>query len=605
MKKSLNLNFIVSFFLLLFIFSTLRIEAKESDERSKLFNENDFIDNDSRSTGATSIDIAQELKSMGFEVPAQPKKAPPFSITDLNGNTVKFEDFTEPLIILNFWVDWCKDSKAEKPKLQKFYTQMQGENYKLFTIHHKGTIQQVKQFMESNGYTMHTGVDFDANNAFGPYGVTRYPTNFVIDNKRNIIGFIDDSVRIAWDTYNVQEKFRKIIEELSNVPEPPVLDFTADKLEVKKGAATTLHWTSENANILTASGAWNGAQSASGNYNTGPLNSDSEFILTAKGDGGEISKKLTIKVKQENVLENGKEANSSLANQGATEIWQINVESGTSQMRTVLNCGNNDYDIYGKLGSIPTTSDYDWRGYKNGSEDVSFKNPGAGTWYIMVRSYSGNGDYKITCYLSTIDAKILNDGEQAESTLSSAGDTEIWKIEVTGNPGTMRTILDSGTNDFDIYGKLGSVPTTNDYDWRGYTNEGEDVTFNNPGNGIWYIMVRSYKGSGKFTIRCSLGSNYTLKNGIKIQSALSDSREYKTWKIRLPAGINKMKILLEISKSNNLDIYGKFNSEPALTNYDWHNSTNGKKAIEVINPGEGTWYIMVQGNGDYTITCIY
>ena len=65
-------------------------------------------------------------------------------------------------------------------------------------------------------------------------------------------------------------------------------------------------------------------------------------------------------------------------------------------MHAVLNCGNNDYDLYGKLGSQPTTSDYDWRGYTYGGEDVTYNNPGEGTWYIMVRSYSGSGAYDLT-----------------------------------------------------------------------------------------------------------------------------------------------------------------------------------------------------------------
>ena len=97
-----------------------------------------------------------------------------------------------------------------------------------------------------------------------------------------------------------------------------------------------------------------------------------------------------------NVLTNGQTVQSSLSGTGATETWTIDVDANAVSMHAVLNCGSNDYDLYGKLGSEPTTSSYDWRGYTSGGEDVTYDNPGQGTWYIMVRSYSGSGAYDLT-----------------------------------------------------------------------------------------------------------------------------------------------------------------------------------------------------------------
>jgi hypothetical protein len=98
----------------------------------------------------------------------------------------------------------------------------------------------------------------------------------------------------------------------------------------------------------------------------------------------------------DNVLENGVTATSSLAAQYATEMWTIEVEADALSMYSVLTCGSADFDLYGRRGAEPTTSTYDWRGYTSGGEEVTFNNPGAGTWYIMVRSYSGTGSYGLT-----------------------------------------------------------------------------------------------------------------------------------------------------------------------------------------------------------------
>ncbi len=200
---------------------------------------------------------------------------------------------------------------------------------------------------------------------------------------------------------------------------------------------------------------------------------------------------------------------SSLSATGDTEMWTIEVAADAVSMHSVLTCGTNDYDLYGRLGAEPTTSTYDWRGYTSGGEDVTYDNPGQGTWYIMVRSYSGSGSYELTVTI-TYDtgggsgSNVLESGVPVTSSLSGTGDTEMWTIEVGANAISMHSVLTCGTNDYDLYGRLGAEPTTSTYDWRGYTTGGEDVTYDNPGEGTWYIMVRSYSGSGSYELTVTI-----------------------------------------------------------------------------------------------------
>ncbi|MHA1770735.1 MAG: CUB domain-containing protein, partial [Candidatus Thorarchaeota archaeon] len=71
---------------------------------------------------------------------------------------------------------------------------------------------------------------------------------------------------------------------------------------------------------------------------------------------------------------------------------------------------------------------------------------------------------------------VLTSGETATGSLSAAGETEMWTIEVDANAESMHSVLTCGSADFDLYGRLGAEPTTSTYDWRGYTSGGEDVT---------------------------------------------------------------------------------------------------------------------------------
>jgi len=107
----------------------------------------------------------------------------------------------------------------------------------------------------------------------------------------------------------------------------------------------------------------------------------------------------TVTPPPDNALTSGVPVSGNLAAVGDTEMWTIQVTAGVASMYSVLTCGSSDFDLYGRLGAEPTTSTYDWRGYTSGGEEVSFAMPGEGTWYIMVRVYSGSGNYQLTVTL--------------------------------------------------------------------------------------------------------------------------------------------------------------------------------------------------------------
>jgi len=43
-----------------------------------------------------------------------------FSLTDLDGNTVKAEDYRGQWLVINYWATWCAPCRDEMPELVKF-----------------------------------------------------------------------------------------------------------------------------------------------------------------------------------------------------------------------------------------------------------------------------------------------------------------------------------------------------------------------------------------------------------------------------------------------------------------------------------------------------
>ncbi|MBN1329866.1 MAG: caspase family protein [Candidatus Heimdallarchaeota archaeon] len=243
------------------------------------------------------------------------------------------------------------------------------------------------------------------------------------------------------------------------------------------------------------------------------------------------------------VLTSGVPYTSSLSGTGYTQTHTIAVTSGATLMYSVLTCGSADFDLYGRLNAAPTTSVYNWRGYTSGGEEVSFSNPGAGTWYIMVRSYSGSGSYTLTVtitYSTPPTYPTLTSGVPATGSLSATGATYTYKMTVGSGCTQMYSVLTCGSADFDLYGRYNAVPTTSTYNWRGYTSGGEEVTYANPTAGTWYIMVRSYSGSGAYTLTVTLSysSGDTTAPTVSITSPASGATVSGTTTISASASDN-------------------------------------------------------------------
>ena len=58
-----------------------------------------------------------------------------------------------------------------------------------------------------------------------------------------------------------------------------------------------------------------------------------------------------------------------------SDMYWIEIAENAESMNVVLECGSADFDTYGKAGSEPTTSNYDWRGYTSGGEDNTISSP--------------------------------------------------------------------------------------------------------------------------------------------------------------------------------------------------------------------------------------
>jgi hypothetical protein len=82
-----------------------------------------------------------------------------------------------------------------------------------------------------------------------------------------------------------------------DAPETPTLKLSANHSSIKNpGKKVKITWSAKNADSCTASGAWSGTKDTSGKENVFPTVT-STYTLTCTGEGGEVTKSVTVKVK--------------------------------------------------------------------------------------------------------------------------------------------------------------------------------------------------------------------------------------------------------------------------------------------------------------------
>ena len=119
-----------------------------------------------------------------------------FTLTDQFGNTHTLDQYKGKTILLNFWATWCGPCRSEMPDLQAVYKDY-GNNEKDLVVlgvaapnlGQEGSAEDITAFLEENGYTYPTLMNEDAS-LFYSYGISSFPTTFMIDKNGNVYGYI-------------------------------------------------------------------------------------------------------------------------------------------------------------------------------------------------------------------------------------------------------------------------------------------------------------------------------------------------------------------------------------------------------------------------------
>jgi peroxiredoxin len=103
-----------------------------------------------------------------------------FTVKDYQGNEVKLSDYQGKIIVLDFWYTKCAPCLQSMKKLKALYEEIHPQGVEFVLVEVYGDTEGALKIIKDNDYK-YTFLEDDDRKANNLYGVTGYPSTFIID----------------------------------------------------------------------------------------------------------------------------------------------------------------------------------------------------------------------------------------------------------------------------------------------------------------------------------------------------------------------------------------------------------------------------------------
>jgi len=113
------------------------------------------------------------------------KSAKDFTVTSLQGGSLKLSEQKGKVVLIDFWATWCAPCRAEVPHLKTLYADFKAKGFEIIGISLDRDEQDLKKYIEENGLTWPIAFSGKAwkDETAALYGVQSIPSMWLIDRQ--------------------------------------------------------------------------------------------------------------------------------------------------------------------------------------------------------------------------------------------------------------------------------------------------------------------------------------------------------------------------------------------------------------------------------------
>ena len=110
-----------------------------------------------------------------------------FSLSDLQGKTVRLSDFRGQVVLVNTWATWCPPCRSEMPGINAYYQSHRSAGFIVLAINAGETTQQAADFAQELGLAFPVLMDPDES-LVDKLQIDSFPTSVLLDRQGKIRG---------------------------------------------------------------------------------------------------------------------------------------------------------------------------------------------------------------------------------------------------------------------------------------------------------------------------------------------------------------------------------------------------------------------------------
>ena len=128
-----------------------------------------------RTRGHPPVDKAAAATEVG-------RRAPDFTLTDLDGNQIRLSDLRGKVVFINFWATWCPPCRAEMSEIEAIHQEYKSKDVVVIGVDILESENVVRDLVEHGGYTWTFVIDTTGEMS-SSYKVNAIPSSYFIDRE--------------------------------------------------------------------------------------------------------------------------------------------------------------------------------------------------------------------------------------------------------------------------------------------------------------------------------------------------------------------------------------------------------------------------------------